>query len=118
MAHVYAAESWIELKEWCLTNGTCKLEIYKTLQLREDTEGQNTAQFFVQDLFLAATFFIGTMAAIGFIISGVMMVFGGASESSYEKGKKWMKYSLIGIVLVTLSYTAIRAVEFISKGMR
>jgi len=115
MSFVHAQDWGIEMNSWCLTNGTCKLNIYKTLQLREDTQGQNTAQYFIQDLFLTATFFIGTMAVIGFLISGLMMIFGWANEASYEKGKKGMKYSIIGIILVTLSYTAIRAVEFIAK---
>ncbi len=118
MGLVHAQEAWITINKDCLTNWWCKLDIYKTLQLREDTAGQNHAQYFIQDLFLWATFFVGTLAAIGLIISWVMMVFWWASESSYERWKKWMKYSIIGIILVILSYTIIRMVQFIAQGQR
>lgn len=118
MGFVHAQDAGITIDQECMTNGWCSLDIYKTLQLREDTQWQNHAEYFVQDLFLWATFFIGTLAAIGLIISWVMMIFGGASESSYEKWKKWMKYSIIGIILVLLSYTAIRMVQFIAQWQR
>jgi hypothetical protein len=42
----------------------------------------------VQDIFLGATFFIGTLATVGLLISGMKMVFGGADESQFESGKK------------------------------
>jgi hypothetical protein len=70
-----------------LQNGSCSLNIYETLNIRQDVIN-NDAQTLVQDLFLASTFFIGTLAAIGFIVSGMLMIFGGASESMYEQGKK------------------------------
>lgn len=116
--HAGDSQAGIIMQEGCLQRGDCKLEIYQTLQIREDTAGKNSLQFFVQDIFLSATFFIGTMAAIGLIISGVMMVFGGANESMYENGKKGMKYSIIGILLVVLSYTLIRAVQFVAQWNR
>ena len=72
----------------CLTQGTCTLTINKTLQIKEQlTPEQDTLGVVVQDVFLGATFFIGTVATISLIISGMMMVFGGANESQFEKGK-------------------------------
>ncbi len=74
-AQASSPDAGIKLDPSCISNGNCKLAIYETLQLRTDTEGQNTPQNFVQDLFLGATFFIGTLATFGLVISGMMMVF-------------------------------------------
>ncbi|MDP2669721.1 MAG: hypothetical protein Q8O99_01575 [bacterium] len=118
MAYTYAQNdpsAGIILNSNCISDGSCKLQIYKTLLLRQDSGGENTPQTFVQDIFLSATFFIGTMAAFGLVISGMMMVFGGAQESMYEKGKKGVIYSIIGIMLVALSYTIIRIVQYIAQ---
>ncbi len=88
MSKVYALDyEGINITSDCLKKGTCSLSIYDTLQIREDVN-ENSAKVFVQDIFLGATFFIGTMAVIAMIISGMLMVFGGGSESMYEKGKK------------------------------
>lgn len=115
MPYVHANNAWININDTCLQDGTCSLNIYQTLNIREDTQANN-AQTFVQDIFLWATFFIGTLAAIWFIVSGMTMVFGGASEAMYEKGKKWFKYSIIGILLVVFSYSIIRLIEYIAQG--
>ena len=129
MPIVYAQMSWqepvdtstnagIELDGWCLTTWWCKLNVYQTLGIRESTGGENSAEIFVQDIFLSATFFVGTLATIGLLISWVKMIYGGADESQFEAGKKWLKYSIIGILLVILSYTIIRVVEFVAQGQR
>ena len=117
MPKVYAQEddAGIHLSDDCLTQGTCSLSIYKTLKIREDSP-ENNLETVVQDVFLGATFFIGTLAAIWLIISGLMMVLGGASESKFEQGKKWFQYSIIGLLLVMFSYSLIRLVEYIAQG--
>lgn len=115
-AYGQSPDAWIELNESCVSNGSCKLQIYKTLILRTDTESQNTPKDFVQDIFLWATFFVWTLATFWLIVSGMMMVFGGASEGMYEKGKKGFQYSIIGILLVILSYIIIRAVQYVAQG--
>lgn len=118
--YVYAAggeeDAGIELSESCIGNWTCKLQIYETLHLRTDTGWVNTPTAFVQDIFLGATFFIGTLATFWLVVSGMMMVFWGASENMYEKGKKWMQYSIIAVLLVVLSYTIIRIVQYVAQG--
>ena len=114
MPYVHADNAGINISDTCLSNGTCSLNIYETLNIREDAQANN-AQTLVQDIFLWATFFIGTLAAIWFIVSGMTMVFGGASETMYEQGKKWFKYSIIGILLVVFSYSIIRLIEFIAQ---
>lgn len=107
----------IGLDENCLKEWNCTLTINKTLQIKENlTEEQDTLGTVVQDVFLGATFFIGTIATISLIISGMMMVFWWASESQFEKGKTWFKYSLIGILLVVFSYSMIRLIEYIAQG--
>lgn len=108
-------DAGIELDPQCIGNGTCKLQVYETLQLRTDTQSNNTPENFVQDLFLWATFFIGTLATFGLVISGMMMVFGGADEGMYEKGKKWFQYSIIWVLLVILSYVIIRVVQYVAQ---
>lgn len=115
MPKVYAQNAWIELEDWCLTNGNCKLNIYQTLWIRESTAWENSTELLVQDIFLATTFFVGTVATVWLLISGLKMVFGGADESQFESGKKWVKYSIIWILLVLLSYTLIRVVEFVAQ---
>lgn len=120
MAKVYAQDdnAWIIMDEACITDGSCQLNIYKTLQIRQETAWNNSAGLFVQDIFLASTFFVGTLAALGLIISGFMMILWWANESQFEKWKKWLKYSIIGMILVILSYTAIRLVQFIAQWQR
>ncbi len=116
MAVVHALDfEGINISSDCLAKGTCSLSIYNTLKIREEVT-DNSAKVFVQDIFLSATFFIGSMAVIWLIVSGMLMVFGGGSESMYEKGKKWFKYSIIGLLLVIFSYTMIRVVEYIAQG--
>jgi len=114
-AHAASPTAGIEINPTCVWNWSCKLQIYETLQIRTDTEWQNTPKNFVQDIFLGATFFIGTLATFWLVISGMMMVFWWASESMYEKGKKWFQYSIVGVLLVILSYVMIRAVQYVAQ---
>ena len=115
-AHAQSPDAGIELSSDCVANWSCKLQIYETLILRTDTESNNTPKNFVQDIFLGATFFIGTLATFWLVISGMMMVFWWASEGMYEKGKKWFQYSIVGVLLVLLSYIMIRAVQYVAQG--
>ncbi len=110
------ADAGITISPECIWNGTCKLNAYKTLQIRDESDRYNKPVDFVQDIFLWATFFIGTMTTIWLIISWMMMVFWWADEGMYEKGKQGMKYSIIGLLLVILSYTIIRATQYIAQG--
>lgn len=105
----------ITLDNTCLTNGTCRLDIYQTLGIREDSP-ENSTQIFVQDAILGATFFIGTVATIGMIIAGMMTVFAWADEGMYAKGKKGFLYSIIGLLLSIFSYTLIRFIQYIAQG--
>ncbi len=129
MALVYAQQQWwaqwdglgegINLTDACLTNGNCTRDIYDTLNIREeqaDVDG-NTFEFFVQDIFLSATFFIGTILAFSLIYSGFKIIMGWwGNDSMVEEGKSGVKWSIVWLVLVMFSYTIIRAVQFVAQG--
>ena len=114
--HAASEDAGIEISPDCISNGSCKLQIYETLLLRTDTEGNNTPKNFIQDIFLGTTFFIWTLATFWLVISGMMMIFWWASEGMYEKWKKWFQYSITGVLLVLLSYVIIRATQYIAQG--
>jgi len=121
MAIVYAntTQEGVNINKDCLELGTCTWDLYDTLNIREEQEAQdaNTFDFLVQDIFLSATFFIGTILAFSLIYSGLRIILGWWwDESAVEEGKKWVKYSLIWLVLVMFSYTIIRAVQFVAQG--
>lgn len=54
--------------------------------------------------------FIGLMAFIGIVYSGIMMITSGGDASKFEVGKKNLLWSIIGIIVITLSYFIIRFV--------
>jgi len=64
---------------------------------------------------LSATFFIGTVVAIGLIYSGFLYITA-KDDSGAGKAKKGITWSLIGLALVMLSYTIIRLVQYVAKG--
>lgn len=98
----------------CLKDGTCGMDLFKTLNIRHEVP-DNSPQTFVQDVFLGATFFIGTMATIGIIYAGLTMVMAWSNESKMQQGVTWLKYSMIGLLLVISSYTIIRIAEYITR---
>ena len=60
----------IGLDEACLKRGDCTLNINKTIGIKQGVSAEDdTLGVIVQDVFLGATFFIGTIATIGLIIS-------------------------------------------------
>jgi PKD repeat protein len=52
--------------------------------------------------------FLGTIAVIMFIYAGVLMVIAGGDEQLLTKAKKIMTYAAIGLVVVIISYSAVR----------
>lgn len=65
-----ADNAGIGLTDECLLKGNCELKIDETLQIHQGTtEEQVNLKSFVQDNFLSATLFIGTIATISLIIS-------------------------------------------------
>lgn len=76
----------------------------------------NTLEFFTKDVFLAGTFFIGTVVTFALVYSGLLLVMAGADENQAQKGKDGIKYAVIGLILVIFSYSIIRVVQFIAQG--
>ena len=81
-------------------------------------KGKNTsATIFVQDVLLSATLFIGTIITIALIYSGIMYIMAGVNGKDPSKAKNGITYSIIGLLLVISSYTIIRLVQYIAKGL-
>ncbi|MEA2006805.1 MAG: hypothetical protein U9O20_01435 [Patescibacteria group bacterium] len=59
----------------------------------------------LQWLLLILTF----VAVIGFVISGIMFVTAGGSDRA-DDARKWLTYSIIGIVVALLGYIVVRFV--------
>ena len=97
-----------------LANGQCTFDIYDTVGIRKDQPDTDVGTF-VQDIFLSATFFIGTVVAVALIYSGIMYIMA-KDDGAAGKAKNGIKWSLIGLALVMFSYTIIRLVQYIAKG--
>lgn len=108
---------WITMNETCLLNGQCGFNIYEFLGIRKSIADNSSPELFVQDILLSATFFIGTIVTIAIIVSGLMFVFAGATGKDPTKAKAWLKNSFIGLLLVVCSYSIIRVVQYIAKGL-
>lgn len=102
-----------------LVNGQCKLNIYDTLGIRKsvrNTDDPTSVGLFVQDIVLAATFFIGTLVTVALVVSGLMFIFAASSGKDPANAKKWIMGSLVGLLIVVSSYVIIRLVQYIAKG--
>ncbi len=108
---------WIRMNDKCLLNGQCGFNIYQFLGLRQSISDNNSPELFVQDILLSATFFIGTIVTIAFIVSWLMFIFAGATGKDPSKAKAGIKNSLIGLLIVVSSYSIIRIVQYIAKGL-
>lgn len=97
-----------------LANGQCTFDIYETVGIRQDQPDTEVGTF-IQDIFLSATFFIGTVVAVALIYSGLMYIMA-KDDSAAGKAKNGIKWSLIGLALVMFSYSIIRLVQYIAKG--
>lgn len=110
---------WIEMNSTCLNNWQCKFKIYDLLKIRQSVEtvweDSTSPDIFVQDIVLAATFFIGTVVTIAIIVSGLMFIFAGATGKDPSKAKSGLINSLIWLLIVISSYSIIRLVQYIAK---
>lgn len=97
-----------------LANGQCTFNIYNAVGIRKDQPDVSVSTF-VEDGFLSATFFIGTVVAVALIYSGVMYIMAN-DDGAAKKAKEGIKYSLIGLALVMFSYTIVRLVQYVAKG--
>ncbi len=102
-----------------LLNGQCKLNIYDTLNIRQNARDKGDATsvgIFVQDAVLSATFFIGTVVTVAIIVSWLLYIFAAWSGKDPSNAKKWLIGSLVGLLIVVTSYIIIRLVQYIAKG--
>jgi hypothetical protein len=110
------AQAAIECNTNELLNGQCTFDYNKLIGIKQDMDPEeaNDANLFVADIFLAATFFIGTLAFLGLIISGLRYIFAGGNDpKAASKATSGIKYSLIGLAIVIFSYTIIRLIQYI-----
>lgn len=111
-------EVWITINTECMWGVGCGLSVYDSLGIRKGrAEGERTSvMLFLQDIILGASMFIGTVAAVAFILSGVYYVFSASDASYKKKAQEWMRYAVYGLVLVTLAIVIVRITQFITRG--
>ena len=111
-------EVWITINSECMWGVGCGLSVYDSLGIRKGrAEGERTSvMLFLQDIILGASMFIGTVAAVAFILSGVYYVFSASDASYKKKAQEWMRYAVYGLVLVTLAIVIVRITQFIARG--
>lgn len=111
-------EVWITINTECMWGVGCGLSVYDSLGIRKGrAEGERTSvMLFLQDIILGASMFIGTVAAVAFILSGVYYVFSASDASYKKKAQEWMRYAVYGLVLVTLAIVIVRITQFIARG--
>lgn len=111
-------EVWITINTECMWGVGCGLSVYDALWIRKDrAPGERTSVMtFVQDIILGTSMFIGTVAAVAFILSGVYYVFSASDASYKKKAQEGMKYAIYGLVLVTLAIVIVRITQFIARG--
>jgi len=61
--------------------------------------------------------FIAVMAFVGVIYSGIMMITSGGDASKFETGKKNLMWSIVGVIVVALSYFIIKFVVSLTGGI-
>ena len=106
---------WICADTDSLIKWTSRMDVYTTLWIRKTTASDTSVMSFVQDIIYAATYFIWTVVTVALIVSWLMFVFSWADSSLRNRAKSWFKYSLYGLVIVTLSVIIVRAVQFIAQ---
>ena len=89
----------------------CSVNISQLVWVKETTSRKNLLNF-TQDAVTGLTFFIWTVVLIALIYSGWLYLMAWGDEKMAEKWKNWIKNSIIGLVLVLLSYVIIRAIQY------
>lgn len=112
------AEVGINVDPDCLVNGGCSFSIYDALDIRNDREaGERTSVMtFVNDIILGLTWFIGTVVAVSLILSGFYYIISPVDSGAKKKAMEGIKYSLIGMVIVSLSVVIVRLIQFLASG--
>ena len=109
----------VECNTQQLLDGTCQFDYNKLVGIKQDLgpEKANDPNLLVADIFLGATFFIGTIAFLGILVSGVRLIFQWWTDPKQSADAiKWIKYSLIGLTIVIFSYTIVRLIQYFVWG--
>jgi len=110
MTYVYAKNWWIDCKQDQLINGSCTQKIYETVGV---DPANKDLESFVPDAIAGITLFIGTVVFAALIYSGILLIIWGANEQMITRWKEGVKYSLIWLILVWLSYGIIRMLQLV-----
>ncbi|MBI5412596.1 PKD domain-containing protein [Candidatus Peregrinibacteria bacterium] len=85
-----------------------RIPVSDNVKLNQDIVQTKTLAETVVYIVNYATGFLGLIATIVFIAGGVMMVLSGGNEENVTKGRKMMTYAAIGIVVIIVSFSAVR----------
>lgn len=103
-----------------IATNTCKLDVNEALCIKGwckdwyDSATANDPNILVQDIFLTATMLIGTVVTLVLVVSGVKYIMAGSGDSwAANEAKKWIKNAIIGLIIVTFSYTIVRVIQYI-----
>lgn len=94
---------------------TSKISIFEQGQARVG-EGQGIWGFVI-GLIRFATGIAGALAVLGLCIGGVMFIVAAGDESQIQTAKMTLMYSLIGLVVVILSYVIVTTVQTLTYGL-
>ncbi|MDR2416297.1 MAG: pilin [Candidatus Peribacteria bacterium] len=112
----------IVMNTGCMTSMGCSMDIGVMLGLKtpasagSEEANRTSILTFVQDVVLAATFFIGTVITLALIWSGLLFIFSAADSSKKKVAISGMKNAVIGLALVAGSYAIIRFIQFLASG--
>lgn len=59
---------------------------------------------------------LGSLAVIGFAISGLQYITAAGSEDAMEKGKRNMMYSIIGVIIALSAVIIIKTIDMLLSG--
>ena len=114
-------EKWktpIQCGEGWLAWAGCSVNINKLVWVKgaqDWVESRKNLFTFTTDAVSGLTLFIWTLVLIALIYSWFLYVMAGWDEKQAEKWKNWIKNSIIWLILVLLSYTIIRAVQYFAN---
>ena len=109
---VYAQWAWIECTPDLMKQWQCTLDTNSLVWIHTSYGSMDE---FVADAFHWATYFIGTVTTLWIIASGLMLIMAWANESMHSKWKTWLKFSIIWLLLVIFSYSAVRLIQYLAK---
>ena len=95
-----------------LTDGSCTMNTNSILGINPKDKNLKDVS---QDLIWGFTMFIWFVVLIALVYSWVLMIFWWADEKKFETWKKWVIYSIIGLLLVGGAYWIIRLVQLLAK---